>query len=69
MPNRSKISKRKAAKTYASIYAKEYQRIVNNAFYDGIVFWDMVKSGVITADMVNEDFLAILSDSNHSIQL
>ena len=63
----AKISKRKTSKIYASIYAEAYQRIASNAFYDGMVFWDMVKSGAITEDMVNEDFLAMLSDSNHPL--
>lgn len=69
MPNGSKISKRKAAKIYASIYAEGYSKVAFNAFYDGIVFWDMVKSGAITEGMINEDFLAILSDTNHSMEL
>ena len=64
-----KISKRKAAKTYASIYADTYSKVAFNAFYDGMVFWDMVKSGAITENMINEDFLAILSDTNHPTEL
>ena len=62
-----KISKRKTAEIYASIYAEAYATIARNAFYDGMIFWDMVKSGAVTEEMINEDFLAILSDSNHPL--
>ena len=64
-----RISARDVAKKYASIYEQEDREVARLAFLDGMVFLDMCKAGAITADMINEDFLAILSDSNHSIQL
>lgn len=62
-----KISKQKAAEIYASIYAEAYQKITRNAFFDGIIFWDMVMSGAITEDMINEDFMEVLI--NHPTEL
>lgn len=59
------IVKREAANTYASIYADMYKKVARNAFLDGIVFWDMVKSGAVTEDMIDKDFFMVLSDSNH----
>lgn len=59
------IIKREAAEEYASIYAETYKRVARNAFIDGMVFWDMVKAGAVTEDMIDADFFAILSESNH----
>ena len=59
------IVKRKAAEVYSCIYDKMFKKAVRRAFYDGMVFWDMVKSGAITEDMINEDFFKILSESHH----
>ena len=61
---KNKISKRKAADKYASIYDDRFKKIARMAFLDGMVFWDMVRSGVVSEDMLNEDFFMILSDSN-----
>ena len=60
-----RINKREAAKKYASIYADESRKIARMAFIDGIVFWDMVKAGAVTPDMIDEEFFRILRDSNH----
>lgn len=66
-PKKAKqIIKKEAAKKYASIYAEELRKTARNAFIDGMVFWDMVKAGAITEDMIDEDFFAILSESNHN---
>ena len=59
------IIKREAAEEYASIYADMYKRVARNDFIDRMVFWDMVKAGAVTEDMINADFFAILSESNH----
>lgn len=65
-PKKAKqIIKKEAANAYASIYAEESRKIARNAFIDGMVFWDMVKAGAVTEDMIDADFFAILSDSNH----
>lgn len=65
-PKKAKgIIKREAAERYSSIYSVSYKKVARNAFLDGIVFWDMVRSGAVTEDMINEDFFAILSESNH----
>lgn len=61
-----KINNRKASEIYASIYADMFKKIARMAFFDGIAFSEGVRSGVITKDMVNEDFFMILSDSNHN---
>ena len=42
-----------------------YKKIAKMAFLDGMVFWDMVRSGAVSEDMLNEDFFMILSDSNN----
>lgn len=63
------ISKRKAAKIYASIYAGELNATARMSFFDGIMFWDMVKAGIVTDDMINTDFFNILSDNNHASDL
>ena len=60
-----KIVKREAADKYSEIYADMYKKVARNAFIDGMVFWDMVKAGAITEDMLNEDFFTILSLHNH----
>ena len=60
-----RISKRESAKKYASIYAEESRKTARNAFIDGMVFGDMVKAGAVTEDMIDADFFAILSESNH----
>jgi hypothetical protein len=60
-----KIVKREAADKYSEIYADMYKKVARNAFIDGIVFWDMVKAGVVTEDMLNEDFFTVLSLHNH----
>lgn len=60
-----RINKREAVKKYASIYAEESRKTARMAFIDGMVFWDMVKSGAVTPDMIDEDFFLILSDSNN----
>ena len=62
---KNKIDKRKAADKYASIYEDMYKKIARMAFLDGMVFWDMVRSGAVSEDMLNEDFFLILSDSNN----
>ena len=59
------ISRREAAKKYATIYATDYKKTAKNAFYDGIIFWEMVQAGAVTEDMLNEDFFTILSLHNH----
>lgn len=59
-----KISKREAANVYSSIYADDSQKIARQAFLDGMVFSEAVKSGAVTADMVDGDFFAILRESN-----
>ena len=59
------IVKREAAKKYASIYAEESRKTARMAFIDGMVFWDMVKAGAVTPDMIDEEFFRILKDSNH----
>lgn len=59
------IIKREAAEEYASIYADMHKKVARNAFIDGMVFWDMVKAGAVTEDMIDADFFAILSESNH----
>jgi hypothetical protein len=60
-----KIIKRVAADEYASIYDSEFRRIAKMAFLDGMVFWDMVKAGAVTEDMIDKDFFQILNESNH----
>lgn len=60
-----RINKREAAKKYASIYAEEDRKTARMAFIDGMVFWDMVKAGAVTPDMIDEEFFRILRDSNH----
>ena len=65
-PKKAKgIIKREAAERYSLIYPVNYKKVARNAFLDGMVFWDMIKSGAVTEDMINEDFFAILSESNH----
>jgi hypothetical protein len=64
-----KIDKRKTAHKYAGIYAEKYAKIARMAFYDGMIFWDMVKAGIIKPDMIDEDFFIVLSDNNHSEDL
>ena len=59
-----RISARDVAKKYASIYEQETREVAKVAFLDGMVFLDMCKAGVITADMLNEDFFRIINDSN-----
>ena len=59
-----KISKREAANVYSSIYADDSKKIARQAFLDGMVFSEAVKSGAVTADMVDGDFFAILRESN-----
>lgn len=69
-PKKAKqIIKREAAEKYAAIYAEHFSKIARNAFIDGMVFWDMVKAGAVTEDMINEDFFMVLSDSNHAKDL
>lgn len=60
-----RINKREAAKKYALIYEEEFRKIARKAFVDGMVFWDMFKAGAVTEGMIDADFFAILSDSNH----
>jgi hypothetical protein len=59
-----KIAKREAANVYGSIYADNLKKVARQAFLDGMVFWEAVKSGAVTADMVDGDFFAILRESN-----
>jgi hypothetical protein len=59
-----KILKKEAANTYASIYDTMYQKIARMAFIDGMIFWDMVKAGAVTEDMINKDFFDTLNESN-----
>ena len=60
-----RIQKRDAADKYAYIYADEFKKIARMAFLDGMVFWEMVKAGAVDADVLNDDFFMILSDSNN----
>lgn len=60
-----KIDKRVAADRYASIYLKEFRKVARSAFIDGMVFWDMVKAGAVTPDMIDEVYFEILNDSNN----
>lgn len=59
------IEKRNAAKVYSSLYDNRFKTVAQKAFYDGIVFWEMVKSGAVEADMLNEDFFSVLIESNN----
>ena len=59
-----KISKREAASVYSSIYADNLKKVARQAFLDGMVFSDMIKAGVVTPDMIDEDFFVILRESN-----
>lgn len=62
----AKIGNRKASKIYSSIYAEELRKVAYMAFFDGIEFSEGVRSGVITKEMINEDFFAILNEANHN---
>jgi hypothetical protein len=59
-----KILKKQTANVYASIYDERFQKTARQAFIDGMVFWDMVKAGVVTEDMINADFFAVMRESN-----
>lgn len=60
------IDKRKASAIYSAIYCKELSKVARQAFYDGMAFFEGVKAGAITDDMVCEDFFAILNECNHN---
>lgn len=59
-----KILKKEAANVYASIYDTMYQKIARMAFIDGMVFYEMVKAGAVTEDMINRDFFDTLNEMN-----
>lgn len=59
-----RILKKHTANIYASIYEEGLKKTARQAFIDGMVFWDMVKSGAVTEDMINADFFAVMRESN-----
>lgn len=68
-PKKNEISKRDAARRYAAICREEYKEVARRAFLDGAVFWDMVKSGAVTAEMLDDDFFAVLTTNNNAKML
>jgi hypothetical protein len=59
-----KIIMDSAVEPYGTIYDDRYKKIAKQAFLDGMVFWDMVKAGVVSEDMIDEDFFLMLRESN-----
>ena len=59
-----RITMDSAVEPYGTIYDDRYKKIARQAFLDGMVFWDMVKAGVVSEDMIDEDFFLILRESN-----
>lgn len=53
-----------AVDAYGTIYDIKYKNIARQAFLDGMIFWDMVKAGVVSEDMIDEDFFLMLRESN-----
>lgn len=64
MERRSAIEDLKnIANEYAQIYAERYQKVVAQAFIDGMQFFAAVKDKTITDDMVGEELFRTLRRS------
>lgn len=59
-----RILKKATADVYATIYDQMYRKVARQAFIDGMIFWDMVKAGAVTEDMINREFFDVLNESN-----
>lgn len=64
MTRKQLMIKDSAVDTYGTIYDIKYKKIARQAFLDGMIFWDMVKAGVVSEDMIDEDFFLMLRESN-----
>lgn len=64
MTRKQLMIKDSAVDAYGTIYDIKYKKIARQAFLDGMIFWDMVKAGVVSEDMIDEDFFLMLRESN-----
>ena len=64
MTKKQQMIKDSAVDAYGTIYDSEYTKIARQAFLDGMIFWDMVKAGVVSEDMIDEDFFLMLREYN-----